>query len=125
MHSEQLLHKVFKSTSQTIDKRLHRCLLKAASTLSDCMPLSIAGIGRCLISSTAVKHSIKRIDRLFGNLRLHKKRRTYYQTRVNLLIGTNPHPVILIDWSGLTRCGEYHFLRATVPVSEGVKTLVL
>ena len=61
MHSEQLLHKIFKSTSQTIDKRLHRCLLKAASTLSDGMHLSIAGLGRCLISSTAVKHSIKRI----------------------------------------------------------------
>ncbi len=123
MHSEQLLHKIFKSTSQTIDKRLHRCLLKAASTLSDGMHLSIAGLGRCLISSTAVKHSIKRIDRLFGNLRLHKRRRMYYQTMVNLLIGSNPHPVILIDWSGLTRCGEYHFLRASVPV--GGRALVI
>ena len=123
MHSEQLLHNVFKSTSQTIDKRLHCCLLKAASTLSDCMHLSIAGLGRCLISSTAVKHSIKRIDRLFGNLRLHQRRYAYYQTMVKLLIGSNPHPVILIDWSGLTRCGEYHFLRASVPV--GGRALVI
>jgi DDE family transposase len=123
MHSEQLLHRVFDATSQTIDKRLHRCLLKAASTLSDCKHLSIAGLGRCLISSTAVKYSIKRIDRLFGNLRLHQRRYVYYQTMVNLLIGSNPKPVILIDWSGLTRCGEYHFLRASVPV--GGRALVI
>jgi hypothetical protein len=123
MHIEQLLHKVFGTTSQTIDKRLHRSLLKAASTLSDCKHLSIAGLGRCLISSAAVKHSIKRIDRLFGNIRLHQKRRAYYQTMVNLLIGANPNPVILIDWSGLTRCGEYHFLRASVPV--GGRALVI
>jgi len=123
MHSDKLLHKVFESTSQMIDKRLHRCLLKTASTLSDCMHLSIAGLGRCLISSTAVKHSIKRIDRLFGNLRLHQRRQAYYQTIVTLLIGSNPQPVILIDWSGLSRCGEYHFLRASVPV--GGRALVI
>jgi len=123
MHIDKLLHKVFESTSQTIDKRLHRCLLKAASTLSDCKHLSIAGLGRCLVSSAAVKHTIKRIDRLFGNSRLHRKRKAYYQTMVNLLIGSNSQPIILIDWSGLTRCGEYHFLRASVPV--GGRALVI
>jgi len=70
-----------------------------------------------------VKHTIKRIDRLFGNPRLHQKRVAYYQMMVNILIGNNPRPVILIDWSGLARCGEYHFLRASVPV--GGRALVI
>jgi len=123
MHIRELLHKVFTPASQNIDKRLHRSLLEAALTLTDCRHLSIAGIGRCLRSSTVVKYTIKRIDRLFGNPRLHGRRQAYYQLMANMLIGSNPHPVILIDWSGLTRCGEYHFLRASVAV--GGRALVI
>ena len=32
-------------------------------------------------------------------------------------------PIIAVDWSGLTKCGEYHFLRAAVAV--GGRTLTL
>jgi hypothetical protein len=42
---------------------------------------------------------------------------------VGLLIAAQPRPIIVIDWSGLTRCGEYHFLRASVPM--GGRALVL
>lgn len=123
MHIGKLLHNVFSPASQMIDKRLHRSLLEAALTLTDCRHLSIAGIGRCLRSTTAVKYTIKRIDRLFGNPRLHNKRHAYYQLMANMMIGSNPHPVILIDWSGLTRCGEYHFLRASVAVGGRALTI--
>jgi len=123
MHIDKLLHKVFKPASQDIDKRLHRALLKTAETLCECRHLSIAGLGRCLISSTTVKHSIKRIDRLFGNQHLHHKRHRYYKNMVNLLVGENRQPVILIDWSGLTHCDEYHLLRASIPV--GRRALVI
>jgi hypothetical protein len=123
MHMVKLLHKVFKPASQNIDKRLHRTLLNTVVTLCDCRHLSIAGLGRSLISSTSVRHTIKRIDRLFGNARLHDKRQYYYQTMVKLLVGENRQPVILIDWSGLTHCGAYHILRASVPV--GGRALVI
>ena len=123
MHIRKLLHKVFMPASLNIDKRLHRTLLEATLTLSECKQLSIASLGRCLWSWVAVKHTIKRIDRLFGNPHLHRKRANYYQMMVNLLVGANPRPVIIIDWSGLTRCGEYHFLRASVPV--GGRALVI
>jgi len=33
---------------------------------------------------------------------------------VRQLIGNNKHPVILIEWSGLTACGLTHFIRASV-----------
>ena len=123
MHFAGLLHKVFEPASTRIDKRIHRTLIETAHTLSECRHLSIAGLGRCLQTGTAVKHAIKRIDRLFGNARLHHKREHYYQTMVRLLVGTHRRPVILVDWSGLTRCGEYHFLRACIPV--GGRALVI
>ena len=123
MHIGEVLHKVFLPSSKHIDKRLHRTLLEAAVTLSDCIHLSIAGLGRCLRSTALVKHTIKRMDRLFGNNRLHERRKNYYLTMVNLLVGKNPRPVIIIDWSGLSRCGEYHFLRASLPVGGRALTI--
>ncbi len=33
------------------------------------------------------------------------------------IIGSSQKPIIIVDWSGLTYCGKYHFLRAAVPVN--------
>ena len=123
MHFSKLLNRVFEPTSTGLDKRVHRTLLLASKTLCECRHLSIAGLGRHLSSKVAVKHVIKRMDRLFGNKRLHDQRRQPYQVMVRWLVGRTPRPVILVDWSGLTRCGEYHFLRASIPV--GGRALVL
>jgi hypothetical protein len=123
VHFSGLLNRVFEPTSTGLDKRVHRTLLLASKTLCECKHLSIAGLGRHLSSKVAVKHVIKRMDRLFGNRRLHAQRGQAYQVMVRWLVGRTPRPVILVDWSGLTRCGEYHFLRASVPV--GGRALVL
>lgn len=116
MHFSGLLHKVFGHRSIGIDKRVHRTLLAASKTLCECKNLSIAGLGRHLITKVAVKHVIERMDRLLGNGRLHNNRERYCRAMIQSLVGASPRPVILMDWSGLTRCGEYHFLRASVPV---------
>ena len=42
---------------------------------------------------------------------------------VNLLVKENSRPIIVIDWSGLTHCGEYHFLRAAITVKGRTLTL--
>lgn len=123
MHFNGLLNKVFAHTSIGVDKRVHRTLLAAAKTLCECKHLSIAGLGRHLRSRVAVKYVIKRMDRLFGNARLHHKREQYYRVMTQLLVGSQPRPVLIVDWSGLTRCGEYHFLRASIAV--GGRALVI
>lgn len=80
------------------------------------MVLPIFGLGRSLKRKTYVKHNIKTIDRLFENQKLVLGRSKFYEDCVRWVIGSNKQPLIIIDWSGLTRCGEYHFLRASVPV---------
>ena len=111
-----LLHKTFSQASLLIDKRINQALLLAAETLSEHRHLSITALGRTLNSKADVKHNIKRVDRLFGNKSLHTNSLHYYKTMSHLLIGNSQRPKIIIDWSGLTRCGEYHFIRASVPV---------
>ena len=73
MHFNGLLNKVFAPPFIGLDKRVHRTLLEA------------------------VKYVIKRMDRLFGNTRLHHKREQYYRVMTKLLVGTQARPVIIVD----------------------------
>jgi hypothetical protein len=123
MHLTGLLHKTFDSAATTIDKRNHKTLLKAAETLCQHKHLSIADLGRKLKSKAKVKHNIKRMDRLFGNSNVQNARHNYYQEITNKVIGKIIRPEITVDWSGLTPCGEFHLLRASVPVKGRAMTI--
>jgi len=122
MHAKELLHKIIGKSCQ-IDKRIIKILCEAAATLTRCRKLSIFGIARALHRTTKVKHQIKCIDRLFGNKTLHNKRNQIYQEMLNMLLCGNKRPVIIVDWSGLTRCGTYHFLRAAISAKGRTLTL--
>ena len=123
MHINGLLHRTFHSASDFVDKRNHKTLLAAADTLCQHKHLSIAGLGRNLKSKAKVKNNIKRIDRLFGNRNVQQSRHHYYKEVANLTLGNIEQPCISIDWSGLTPCGEFHFLRASAPVKGRAMTL--
>lgn len=123
MHAEKLLHTLLDKACKSIDKRLRTILFSAAGTLIFCKQLSIATLGRSLQRSAKVKHKIKCIDRLFGNERLHRQRKCFYESMAGLLINGNKRPLIIVDWSGLTPCGSYYFLSASLAVSGRALTL--
>jgi len=72
MHISSLLQKIFIKSHAHLDKRLHRLVLNASETLCYSKHLSIAGLGRALKRRAGVKHTIKTIDRLFGNKKLNR-----------------------------------------------------
>ncbi len=123
MHVSELLHKLFKPTLQNIDKRLQKTIVDCSISLSKCKQLSITAIGRNLDSKTSVKHNLKRVDRLFGNANIQLFTHEYYRAMAHKVIQRNTSPAISIDWPGLTPCGEFHFLRASVPVGGRAITL--
>jgi len=123
MHIRKLLHKTFQDTSKFIDKRNHKTLIEAVFTLSVCKHLSIAALGRHLESKALIKNNIKRIDRLFGNYNIQNSAIQYYKQMTTLTIKNIKRPTISIDWSGLTPCGEFHFLRASCPVQGRAITI--
>jgi hypothetical protein len=123
MRAVKLLHSLFDKSCGFIDKRLRNTLFSAAETLVFCKQLSIASIGRCLQRQAKVKHKIKCIDRLFGNQALHSRRRDIYGILSRLLVNGNNMPLIIVDWSGLTPCGTYHFLSATLALNGRSLTL--
>ena len=123
MHAQRLLHSLFTESCIQIDKRIRNILHLAAETLIEAKQLSISSLGRSLNRASKVKHDIKTMDRLFGNKLLQIKRNIYYQGIAKIVLKDNKRPGIIIDWSGLTPCGAYHFLRASVVVSGRALTL--
>jgi hypothetical protein len=65
--------------------------------------LSLTGIGRAKRSrgrgDQGVKHSIKRVDRLLGNEKLHGEVLLFFHAITRVLIGGKQRPVILVDWT--------------------------
>jgi len=116
MHLQGLLHKLFNDAANFIDKRIHKTLLLTVETLPKSAHLSLSSIGRSLLSKTTVKHNIKRLDRLFGNDSLQAKSYIYYHVITKYITNGNLRPKIIMDWSGLTRCGAYHMLSANISV---------
>jgi hypothetical protein len=117
MHAVELLHNLLDKACGSIDTRLRKTLFSAAETLTRCRQLSIAALGRSLNRPAKVKHTIKCMDRLFGNSSLHHQGFVFYNAMTRILLKNNKNPAITVDWSGLTPCGAFHFLNASIAVS--------
>lgn len=85
--------------------------------------LSLTGLGRALTGAAYAKHKIKRVDRLLGNRKLTAECSAIYEALTRRLIGTQAHPVIVIDWSDLTVDRRWQLLRAAVPMQGRSLTL--
>ncbi|MGE0207202.1 MAG: IS4 family transposase [Candidatus Babeliales bacterium] len=116
MHVLTILHNLFASCRSSFDLRTLKTLFCTVDALIKCRKLSIASLGRSLKRDCYVKHKIKTVDRLFGNKKLHINLTLFYKAMLKTIIGSNVNPIIIIDWSGLTPCGGYHFIRAAVPL---------
>lgn len=123
MHGLQLLHNFFsKSCSEVHINRL-ASLMHATHGLLNCSKLTLVNIGRHLLKPILVKNKIKQIDRLLGNDQLYTERLTFYRSLTSLLISPYSKPIILIDWSGVSHCGAFHMIRASVPVDGRTLTI--
>lgn len=121
MRARELLHKFFDTTCK-IDKRIKEALFAASESLLNCKNLSLNALGRSLYSPAKVKHCIKRVDRLFGNKTLHENANVFYKAFSHYYLN-NKRPIIIVDGSGLTPCGTFHFLRAGIPADGRTLTL--
>lgn len=92
-------------------------LLQAVTSVLTGRRLSIAGLGRALKSSAKVRHNIKKMNRLVGNSALHQERVAIYQALARGLLGTQPRPVLIVDWSDAKSDRALQLLRASVVVA--------
>jgi hypothetical protein len=97
----------------------------AVQTLMVGNHLSLTGIGRAKRSrgrgDHGVKHSIKRVDRLLGNEKLHGEMVLFFYSIARVLVGGKQRPVILVDW---TEAGLEHVaLIAALPTDGRALTV--
>jgi hypothetical protein len=84
---------------------------------------SLTQIGRSLATKTTPKHAIKRIDRLFGNARLHRELPLWYRAIAARLLAGMKTPIVLMDWTHIR--GDYWALCAAIPfVGRAIPLLV-
>lgn len=104
--------------------RLNTLLTFVKSGLSD-QRVSVTYLGRGLkkLSKTTKKNDIKRSDRLIGNTFLHSERPLFYEYMASQLIGQQPFPIILVDWSPINGQGMFQVLRASIPMKGRSLTL--
>ncbi|MGC2047637.1 MAG: hypothetical protein WA635_03375 [Gallionella sp.] len=123
MHAITILHRILSASTLEIHAKRLASLLAAVEAVTMGSRLTLSDMGRGLSGSVAVKHNIKRIDRLLGNDALHTEIPMLYEALVRQCLEGMPMPLIVIDWSDLTPDRQWQLLRASVAVDGRSMTL--
>jgi len=123
MHAITILHRILSASTPEIHAKRLASLLAAVEAVVMGSRLTLSDMGRGLFGSVAVKHNIKRIDRLLGNDALHTEIPMLYEALVRQCLEGMSMPLIVIDWSDLTPDRQWQLLRASVAVEGRSVTL--
>lgn len=85
--------------------------------------LSLSQLARSLSSEGAMRHRIKRIDRLLGNAAVYGARMFIYQAVAAHWLAGVRQLLIVVDWSDVTPDQKWHLLRASIAVDGRSVTL--
>jgi hypothetical protein len=91
-------------------------LLRAVAAVLKGGRLSLTHLGRNLPGDARVKHQIKAVDRLLGNLHLSAERDGIYRAIAHSILLGKRRPIIVVDWSDFQSGRRWVMLKAAVPV---------
>jgi DDE family transposase len=114
MRVESIVHRLCEPVVEVVHAARVGAVVAASTAVIWAGRLSVSRIGRALRGPTSPKHSIKRIDRLLSNRRLWLERTTFFRALAKLVVGDQPAPKVLVDWTKLM--GDQHALVAAVPI---------
>lgn len=123
MHALRILQQRLRHACPQVHLKRLTALMSCVAGALRGQRLTLTELGRALPSQAQVKHSIKRVDRLLGNVHLGSERFDIYQVIARWLLTGTQRPVIVVDWSDLTADRRWQLLRAAIPV--GGRTLTL
>jgi len=123
MHAITILHRILSTSFPEIHAKRLASLLAAVEAAVSGSRLMLSDLGRGLSGPVAVKHNIKRIDRLLGNGLLHTEIPKLYEALVRQCLAGMAMPLIVIDWSDLSPDRQWQLLRASVAIEGRSMTL--
>jgi hypothetical protein len=112
-----LLHKWLRDACPSIHKARLRALVKVVQGLLVGGRLTLTDLGRQLQTAAFVKHNIKCVDRLLGNVQLQHERVPIYRAVARWVLANTPRPILLVDWSDCEPGHKHLMLKAAVPLS--------
>ena len=123
MHALRILHRLLSTRLPELHAKRLASLLAAVEAVVSGSRLTLSDVGRGLPGPVAVKHNIKRIDRLLGNGSLHAEMPKLYEALVRNSLAGISLPLIVVDGSDLTPDRHWQWLRASVAMEGRSMTL--
>ena len=123
MHALAILHQQLAASCPEIHAKRLTSLLAAVDAAVSGSCLALSELGRGLRGRVAVKHNIKRIDRLLGNGALHAEIPGLYASLTRQCLAGVQTPLIIIDWSDLTPDRRRQLVRASAALEGRSVTL--
>jgi len=123
MKVKAILNDLIKDVTPDMHKVRRKSLSASVSSLISGASLSVTSLGRNIESETSEKHQIKRSMRLCSNHHLHDEISDIYLELCLKLIGLQPNPIILVDWSDLDPRKDLFLIRAAVAIDGRSLTL--
>lgn len=123
MHANVIITRVLDGCWSGLHLKRAQALRAAVLSLVLGGALSLSGIARRLQGPIAMRHRIKRIDRLLGNEAVWASRGALYHAVSERWLADLKQLLIVVDWSDMTADQKWHLLRASVAVEGRSVTL--
>lgn len=117
MHAVRLLHKWGREGLEEVHAYRREAVWTGVRALLKGRQLWLTALGRGIGGRVQEKHSIKRMDRLLGNVHLSGERLVWYRWIARQVVRGNRCPVVLVDWTDLDEDQGLVLLRAAVAVN--------
>src|SRR3954453_23969386 len=121
MRVTAILRRVLKTCRSKVHLKRFRAVMGVVDGIVRGRRLSLTAIGRALGQAGSPKHDIKRVDRLLSNGKMLAEHRCYFRDLAEFLIGDQPRPVVLLDWTKVTE--DFHALVAAIPIGGRAITI--
>ena len=123
MHAITLLQDILRQGCPDIHRARLDALLDAARAALNARSHTLSNLARALNSCTAVRHNVRRMDRLLGNDALNLECASVYEAMARYLMRDVGTVLILVDWSDLNADRSAQLIRAAVALEGRSLTL--
>jgi hypothetical protein len=123
MHAKKIVDEILNDCLQCLHAKQAEGIKVAVCGALKGGRLSLSQLARSVESATAMRHCVKRVDRLLGNEAIHSARASIYHGVAEQWLAGLERVLVIIDWSDTTADQQWHLLRASAAVEGRSVTL--
>ncbi len=117
MHAMTIIQDVLVQRCPQIHRTRLNALLDAVEAALHARSHTLSNLARALKSTSAVRHNVKRMDRLLGNQAMQRECITVYAALAHYWLHDVRTLLIVIDWSDLNAARSQQLIRASVALN--------